>query len=309
MAIWKIASSGVWSLAGNWVSDTLPVNNDTVIFPTGTYTSTIDPAFLVSALSSIDLAPGVTVDVERSISVTAVNGSFSANGTANSSGLLEVGNGATLNYNPLGGSLVNTTDGTNGFYVKGDGVSTEGHVIIGGDISTGATITADGVGLDATGGITDSSAVVTLKNGGNYIAQATETFTLGTVNLFGGGDANFGALGTGAMAFGSLDPADPHVVVMSGSNNELVLPDTPDAEALNITGFGRSDSIEIATLGPVGSVTYDADNLVFHSGINGTGSLLATLNDVTLAAGEPATLDASNFSVVNDPSGATVTFL
>jgi hypothetical protein len=306
MAVWTSSTGGLWSNTDNWAGLAPPGNNASVSFVNGSYTSVIDPAFLVTALNSVNLSPGMILDVQHSISMKAINGSFSANGSPASSGLLEIGNGATLTYIPAGGSLVNTTNGLSGFYVKGDGVGAEGKLLVSGAIDTGATITLSGVNFDATGGIVDSSATVTLQNGATYAAQAGETFGVGTVRLAGGGTADFAAMD---LAFTGFDPSDQQLI-MSGANNKLVLPNNPDGTALNIIDFGVTDKIEIAGLSGVGSVTHDAnDDLNFFAGINGTGALLASLTNVDMAAGVDPVLGAGQFSVVNDASGATVTFV
>lgn len=309
---WTNIAGGVWSVAGNWSQSLQPGPGDIVTFAPGSYTSVIDPAFLSGtgspSLSDINLqVPGVTLDVQRSITVGTIDGDLSANGTANADGLIEIGNGAVLNYNPSGG-LVNTTNGSPGvgLYFKGDGVGPIGSLVVGGAIDTGGTVIADGIKFDATGGLLDTTAVLTMKNGASWTAQSSETYHVGTVNLAGSAVANFSALPAGALTFGGSVPADQHVV-MGSTDNELVLPNTTDAESLKVNSFGLTDKIEIAGLTTVQSATYDAShNLNFFAGPSGGGALLATLTGVTLAAGLPSTLTADHFSIGSDATGTFV---
>jgi hypothetical protein len=307
------AGNGLWSDPLNWSLSAPPTDGskDVISFASGNYTSVIDAGFLAGTtspvFSDINLqAAGVTLDVQRSITVAEIDGDLSANGTANLNGLLEIGNGAVVTYNV--GSLVNTTNGNAGagFYVKGDGVGAIGTLLINGDINTGGTVIADHVNIDVTGGIADTTAVLTLKNNATWTAQSSETFNVGTVNLAGGGIANFGALPTGALTFEGFVAADQQVV-MSNGNNELVLPNTSDARELTVTGFDRTDKIEIAGLTSVKSATYDASrHLNLYSGMNGTGTLLDTLTGITLAPDLSSTLTPGNFLIGTDATGTFI---
>ncbi len=298
-ANWNNTAGGAWSIAGNWTNAALPKAGDNVTFtlsPTS-YTTVIDLGYTqtgvtVPTLNSVSLEPHMTLDIQQSITIAVVNNASASQSTV-TGGLVEVGNGAVLNYNV--GDYNNTS-----LFVMTDGVGRQGTMVVDGPIDTGGTITMDGVNFDATGGIVDSTAMLTLENGATYDALASETFHVGTINLAGGGVADLAALPAGALAFEGFVPIDQQVV-MEGNNNTLVLPHTGDETNLTISGFGGTDRIEVSTINSIQSVTYDSSHhLNFFSGLNGTGTALEVLTGVTLAAGLPPTLDASHFTIGTD---------
>lgn len=306
MASWSNPAGGNWSLSTNWANGQLPGNGDTVTFVVGSmsYPSIIDPAYTNSVLGDINFQIGNFLDVQRSVSVTALNNAATS-ASGSDGGRIEVGNGATLT---LDVSFVNQT-----LYIGSDGVGAEGTFVVNGTLQGGGLLTLNGVNFDATGGIDDPTgqfATLALENGATYTAGSTEIFDAGTIELLGGGTLNFGALAPGALTnfYGSFVG---QVVTMSGTNNELVLPDTADGTSLMITGFGLTDKLEVAgTPSPVESATYQSGvGLQLFSGTNGTGTVIATLSNVTLAAGLPTTLDASHFAIGTDSSGTYVDFM
>jgi hypothetical protein len=301
---WSNILGGVWSKATNWTGSAEPGNGDDATFASGSYTSVVDTGFpFATSLSTIFLSPNVTLDVQQSITVSAVSGSRSTDGTASNSGLLEVGNGAVVTYtsDTTGGDFHNQT-----LYIKSDGVGAPGEVVFTAStfgIDLGAVITMDGVNFDATA-IVDPTALITLKNGATFNATADDAFNDGTIAL-SGGVANLSPIGDLSNATGN---AADQVVDMSGTgHDELALPNTQDGMSLTIAGYGVDDLIGVAGISSVKSASYDASqDLNFFSGINGTGSLLAQLTGVTLDTGLPATLDPSQFSIVTNGAGTFV---
>lgn len=304
MASWTNPSGGNWSASFNWVNAQLPGYGDTVTFAVGYMSSAsiIDSGFTTSVLGDIDLQIDNILDVQRSVSVTALNNA-SSNGSGNDGGVVEVGNGATLTLN---GDLVNQA-----LYIGGDGTAAKGTFVVAGMLQGGGLLTLDGVNFDVTTGIDDPTGqfpTLMLENGATYTASAGEFFDAGTIELAGGGTANFGAMGAGALVdfYGSFAG---QVVAMSGSHNELVLPNTDDGLSLAVSGFAETDRLEIAGISSVKSASYDASQgLTFFSGVNGTGTVLAALSNVTLQAGLPSTLGADHFTIGSDSSGTYVEF-
>jgi len=303
MAYWSNASGGKWSVTSNWLFSQPPGPNDIVTFVSGPLSapSVIDAAYTNSVLGDINLQVGITLDVERSVSTTALN--FAAtDGSGTDGGLMEVGNGATLT---LEGDLVNQ-----GIYIGGDGVGAEGTFIVGGTLEGGGLLTLNGVNFDTTVGIDDSTGqfpTLELENGATYAAKAGEFFDAGTIALAGGSELNFGALAPGALnnTHGSFVGQE---VTLSGSNNALVLPDTTDGAGLEVVGFNISDRIEVAGITGAQSANYANSTLKLYAGQNGTGAVLAALSNVSLEGGLPTTLDASHFTVGTDSLGSYVLF-
>lgn len=299
MAYWSNSEGGNWSVLSNWLFSTPPGSGDLVVFVSGPLTapSVIDPAYANSVLGPITLQPGVILDVQKSVSTPALTYA-SADGSGQDGGLIEVGNGAVLT---LESDLVNQ-----GIYIQGDGIGTEGTFVVAGSVQGGGQLTLDGVDFSTTVGIDDTTGqfvTLQLQNGATYTAAAGTFFDAGTIDLAGNAEANFAALTAGELAnpYGSFVG---QVVTMIGSNNELVLPNTPDGRSLAITGFGISDRIEIAGLS-VASASYSNGALSFYAA---GGGLLATLTNVSLQVGLPSSLDASHFSIGSDSTGSYVLF-
>ncbi len=299
---WSNLVGGVWSIATNWTGSAEPGGGDDATFALGSYTSVLDTGFPSgTSLGTMFLSPNVILDVRQSVSVDAVDGSRSTDGTAADSGLLEVGNGAVLTYtsDAAGGDFNNQT-----LYVKSDGVGAPGEVVFTAasfGIDLGAVITMDGVNFDARN-IVDPTALITLMNGATFNATADDAFNDGTIAL-SGGIANLSQIGDLSNTTGN---AADQVVNMSGpGHDELLLPTS--GEGLTISGYGVDDLIGIAGISSVKSASYDASqDLNFFSGANGTGSLLAQLTGVTLDTGLPATLDPSQFAIVTSPTATFV---
>jgi antigen 43 len=302
MAQWTSAAGGNWSTSANWALNAPPTLNDIVTFGfgLGSYVSTIDANFPISTVGDINLQPGMTLDVRRSISTSNLNDA-SANGSGTDGGLVEIGNGATLTLRNYPGSF--------NLYIKNDGLAGARGTFVVADMITGVgpsvgPLIMDGVNFDTTVGFDDTTGGTSLllKNGATYTANLGELFQAGTIALAGGGIVNFGALsGTSFQKDVALDATQ--VLALTSTNNEIVLPDYAPAFSLSITGFGLTDKIEIAGITTVTSATYDATGLHF---LNSSGGTIRTLANVTLAAGLPATLDASHFSIGTDATGTFV---
>ena len=326
MAVWTAThGTNVWSDPNNWQFGILPGWGDTVQFNAGAaYTSVIDSAYTQDAgiptIGTLQLVGGVTLDIQRSISMDTIIGGSTGTpqtGTSGRDGLITIGNGATLTYNdPSNNPNIGGGGTSQSLYIASDGVGAQGTVDFLSGIGPSATITLNGVNFDSPVGIADNvgSAILTLENGARWTASSQEFYNEGTVVETNSAFVNLSALNnTDESVFAGEFPGSLHdtgastdqQVILSGSNNELVLPNTSDGLAMTIT-FGPTDKIEVAGINEK-SVTFTDGDLNLWSGSNGTGELLAVLNHVTLSTGD-TNLDASQFTIGTDATGTFVDF-
>ncbi len=213
-----------------------------------------------------------------------------------------------MNYAIAGADFSNIT-----LFTQFDNVGAQGSILFSGTIDSSTTLNMNGVKFDTTVGIIDSGGTVTLRNGATWSAGSGELFSDGQLDLSGTGVANLGLLAAGNLTYSPTFGGDSQLVAFSGSNNKLVLPNTSDARALEITGLGAADIIEIHGVntavpapfsGGMPTTEHDgstvtAGTLTLWSGANGTGANLGSLTDVNFAR-NVTSYDVGHFNVSID---------
>ncbi len=308
-----VASTGTsynWS-EENW-DPAPPGSGDTITFSStedtnpSAYTSVIDAGFAANLdFAGITLEPGVTLDVQQSETFDFITGDSSTD--TSTTGLILVGNGATL---------TGAINDEQNLYIGSDSIGTTGTFSLSNEVGGVAALTIDGLRLDMTLG--QSGGTVILSNATfdtTDAASMNAVWSGGTLSLAGNTVVNIAS----ANYIEGTNDSSPGPIVMSGTNNELILPSDQSfiaADALTISNFSVSDKIELSGVTP-GSAAYftDAtgaqgqpDELDIYSGPNGSGTLITSLFGVTIdpASGLTGNIPASDFTVGRDASGTFI---
>lgn len=199
MATRTSETSGVWSLATNWVDDAKPAPGDDVIIADGTVMD-LDENVNIKTLTAAGNTGYITCSTERTLTLTGTTTGITYGGTL-TAGFIRLASGAILSIvGPGSGSLLKCTStgyiivtaGTSALTITNTGATAIENTAAGRTISyassgtlsiTGAISTSDGRGLSLTSGATGAKTITgNIIASGGYGIYSTHTTTTITIN-------------------------------------------------------------------------------------------------------------------------------
>ena len=291
---WITGTSGLWTTAANWSSDTVPGAGDTAVV-------NVPGNYLVDVLGNIGVgnvildASGAGIEVGGSFSITGgltiATGEVSVTGSLGAATLVNGGvvdNSSTLNVGTLSnvGSIENS--GTLGV----DTLNNTGSIDNSGVLLLNGSITSAQLGQVGGSGITN--IIGTLNNAGDTLgesSQAIQDFGLiqgGTIGnaVIEGGSTIYGVTAVGVLhSFGSVVVLDGLFGPTGGATGTLALGGT-----LNFANIETVSNVSLT-----GSGTIDTDSTL-------------TVNGSVLAIGSVAGVDSfdANANSVFDGTGTVI---
>ena len=285
---WNTASSGSWSVASNWSTDTVPGSGDDAFLAiAGSYT--------VSLTATIAVASITISDTSAALLMQDASGDATVAGDLDNAGTLRIVSGASV---AVGGNLLNA----GGLLLDGDSYTSEG----------GSTLTVAGT-LNNTGFVNIGPPSGNLGASDTLIASAL-TGT-GSVSLFGSANqANFDIAAAAPTTLAFDLSLYGHSLLQYGSgqigtiaSNITLLLDGPDAllaDASDTTGNSALTSLteNDGTLRIVSGASVGVTgNLLNTGGLLLDGDSYSSEGGSTLTVA--GTLDNTGFINVGPPSG------
>ncbi len=275
---WLAGSSGNWSQASNWSTDTVPESGDNVtINAIGTYTVTVDGFDPVNIL--VFDAPAATIAVASSY-LLEVSGATIAGGKIDGPGRLWTGGVTSVTGQPLtiGGGLVWTNNASNSS--NAGTVNDSVAINVGDAAGLAATIQDNGV-FNLT---TDAAGLALGQvNIGGTLQSGDASFNVGQ----GGTLAKTGGAGT-SYVFANVSEA--YLSTISVSDGTLEFDGSNNSFSGNISGTGTiafgAGTEQVVVTPTVSNLLIDGGSVSFSGNLDNTyGKTLDYLGNLTETAG------------------------